>query len=646
MQIREIIIFSRDGRKRAITLNVGKVNVLTGRSNTGKSALIYITSYCLGGDNCMIPDGRILEAVSWFGLLLDIGKERLFVARENLYPHQNSTNRMFVERGAGIESPATAPPGPNTTAEAAEELLTRILQISPNLNVPPLGQTRSPLSANIRHSLFYCFQHQTEIETNQILFHRQHEDHITQTIKDTLPYFLGAVREDHLVMLQELALQKRELKLLEQRHREAESVRGDEMTRARSLQAEAIEIGILPAEVPSETLINIRENLQRVLEWEPTQPTFGGSDIMTQLQEEVTALEARRQKLSDDVKTAKAFAREADGFTTEAQVQTARLESIGLFETSNHDPATCPLCQNHLETPTPTSEAIKHSLDALVTDLATVTREQPRLREYIDKLETELAGVLRQKDEKQEAVKRLVEQDEGAKRLRDVNVRRGIVVGRVGLWLQSVPETRPDSTLSIRIAQLKTRVQELEALTTTDDAEERLASILNRISVQMTEWARRLKLEFSDNPVRLDLSAATVVIDRPERQVPLKRLGAGRNWVGYHLVAYLALHKHFRERDRPVPGFLFLDQPTQAFFPPDRDAEMQGKEEALPQDDDRRQVAAMFDLIFDCVQQLAPKLQVIVTDHADLNNPRFKAAVVERWREPDKALVPQDWPSI
>jgi len=79
------------------------------------------------------------------------------------------------------------------------------------------------------------------------------------------------------------------------------------------------------------------------------------------------------------------------------------------------------------------------------------------------------------------------------------------------------------------------------------------------------------------NPVRLDLSAATVIIDRPKRQVPLQKLGSRRNWIVYDLVAHLALHKYFREQGRPVPGFLFLDQPTQAFFPPDRNAEMQGR---------------------------------------------------------------------
>jgi len=46
-------------------------------------------------------------------------------------------------------------------------------------------------------------------------------------------------------------------------------------------------------------------------------------------------------------------------------------------------------------------------------------------------------------------------------------------------------------------------------------------------------------------------------------------MGSAANWIGYHLIAHLGLHKHFVERDRPVPRFLILDQPTQAYFPPD-----------------------------------------------------------------------------
>jgi Protein of unknown function (DUF3732) len=61
-------------------------------------------------------------------------------------------------------------------------------------------------------------------------------------------------------------------------------------------------------------------------------------------------------------------------------------------------------------------------------------------------------------------------------------------------------------------------------------------------------------------------------------------------------------------------------------------------------DDDRRKVARMFELIFKAVAELAPNFQVIITDHADLStDPDFQNAIVEKWRGPGKALVPEDW---
>ncbi|NJM09316.1 DUF3732 domain-containing protein [Candidatus Gracilibacteria bacterium] len=166
-------------------------------------------------------------------------------------------------------------------------------------------------------------------------------------------------------------------------------------------------------------------------------------------------------------------------------------------------------------------------------------------------------------------------------------------------------------------------------------------SILNRIGIQMTQWAQVLDLEHSGNPVRLDVKNLTVVVDREESPITLPRMGAGKNWVGYHLLAHLGLHQHFTQHARPVPRFLFLDQPTQVYYPSDQDTSLNGAIDAL-QDDDRQAVAAMFKLIFDAVASFDGKFQVIVTDHADLVDERFQSAVIERWRGVH-ALIPQDW---
>jgi hypothetical protein len=51
----------------------------------------------------------------------------------------------------------------------------------------------------------------------------------------------------------------------------------------------------------------------------------------------------------------------------------------------------------------------------------------------------------------------------------------------------------------------------------------------------------------------------------------------------------------------------------------------------------------MFQLVFDAVKDVAPGLQVLITEHADINEPWYQAAIVERWRGGTK-LVPDDWP--
>ena len=84
-------------------------------------------------------------------------------------------------------------------------------------------------------------------------------------------------------------------------------------------------------------------------------------------------------------------------------------------------------------------------------------------------------------------------------------------------------------------------------------------------------------------------------------------MGSGENWVGYHVLAHLALHKWFRQKDRPVPSFIIFDQPSQAHYPPEQDAD--GSIDALA-DEDRTAVLQLFKLISDAAAELAPNLQI------------------------------------
>lgn len=53
----------------------------------------------------------------------------------------------------------------------------------------------------------------------------------------------------------------------------------------------------------------------------------------------------------------------------------------------------------------------------------------------------------------------------------------------------------------------------------------------------------------------------------------------------------------------------------------------------------------MFELVFESVAEIAPGFQVIVTEHADINEDWYQNSIRERWRGGLK-LVPEDWRTI
>src|SRR5438046_2231262 len=81
---------------RVVRFHVGEVNIITGSSHTGKTALIQIVNYCLGSDICQVPAGIIRDTASWFAIQIQADGETLFVAREAPQNQKGSIRMMLV----------------------------------------------------------------------------------------------------------------------------------------------------------------------------------------------------------------------------------------------------------------------------------------------------------------------------------------------------------------------------------------------------------------------------------------------------------------------------------------------------------------------------------------------------------------------
>lgn len=634
MQIKELVLYGFNGQARHLSFELGKVNIITGKSKSGKSAVGDIINYCLGGSSCDIADGVIRENVSWYGLLLQFESERVFVARQNPPSGQQSTGSCYIEIGEKIEVPEKCNFISNINVDGVEESLSKRLGISENLNIPPDGQSRAPLAANIRHALYYCFQNQDEIAAKTFLFHKQAEDFITQAIKDTLPYFLGIVNEESLTLENEKSILKRKLVVEKRRLEEIRMLQGGGLQRAASLISEAKQVGLLneTIEVNYDNYTSILKILKSVGEWVPINTETVGMDRLSILQSEFIKLEDELVQLSQDINNAKNFTGETNGFVNEVEHQKIRLSSIGLFEKLDFITDHCPLCSNQLETPLPNINMIRDAIKNLDESIQNVTREKPKLRKYIDSLESERERIRENITQIKSEIDGIYTQNQDAIMLKDLNSRCAKVIGRISLWLESVEQHDDNTEIEKNIKKIEKRICRIDEMLDKDSLEERKQSVLSRIAVDMSEWAKELNLEHSENPYRLDMNKVTVIVDKVDRPVPLKQLGSGSNWVGIHLITYFALHKYFIRLNRPVPNFIFLDQPSQVYFPSELDKK----------NTDWDMVDTLYNFIFDRVVELNGKLQVIIVDHANLKNDAFRKNVIEDWWD-EINLIPEDW---
>jgi hypothetical protein len=239
------VIYSHDGQRRDVHFKLGTLNIITGASKTGKSALLDIVDYCWGRNECTVAEGEIRQTVSWFAVHFDKNGEGILVARKNPGPAGRASDEMFFERGIEILPDDISNFYKNITDDGLKAQLSAILGISENIHIPKEGATRQPLEASSRHAIMFCLQAQDEIANRRLLFHRQGEQFLPQSIRDSLPYFFGAVDEEHFLTLKRYQDSKTRLRRLEREFTETQIIANETSGAALKLFNEAQQAGLL-----------------------------------------------------------------------------------------------------------------------------------------------------------------------------------------------------------------------------------------------------------------------------------------------------------------------------------------------------------------------------------------------------------------
>ena len=646
MKIKSIHIYSHDGQRRDLQFRVDGLNVITGRSSTGKSALSEIIEYCMGRSSFNVPEGVIRDKVAWFAVIYQFPREQVLIAKPTPTAGGTSCSTAMQRRGTQLAAPDFKELAVNTDDDAVVALLSRLLGIPENRTDVAIEHSRDSYDANVKHTYYYLFQKQGLVANKDQLLYRQNEPFQPQAIRDTLPILLGISSNDRYELEAKLRAAQRELKLNAKLLEQARDAIDTSQQKGIGLFSEARAVGIINPAHQQAGAGGVVDALRAALQWKPAATPEDDGQRISSLEEDLSQLRKARRKIQSKIDAARQFSKKAGGFESEAAEQKDRLASIKALP---KDPQTgewqWPFCEENLALESPIAVVLLNELATLDAEMSIVAGQRPKLVAYLAEQDGRVQEIVSAIKDKEAELSAAIAANEIIAQMGTRNNAAARVVGRISLFMENLV---PNEELASREAEhrrLKLKVDELEKKIGTDDSNERLASILNNISAQVSLFIRTFDAEFSAFPVRFDLNHLTIVFDRLDRPVPMSRTGGGENHLAYHLSALLALHLFAAKNNRPIPQFLLIDQPTQVYFPSEKVyQEADGSVQKTEADADLAAVRRLFELLLKFTQEDVPGFQLIVTEHANLRDQWFQDALVEQpWTKPP-ALVPETWP--
>ncbi|MFZ3001597.1 MAG: DUF3732 domain-containing protein [Undibacterium umbellatum] len=651
-QIRSIILWPRNASfsPRRLRFDLGKVNVISGASRTGKSAVIPIIDYCLGSSTCSIPVNTIRKYCEWFGVIVATNQgDKLLARREP--GALRSTDDMFLMEAESIdEIPVRI--DKNTSVDFVKRLLDDLSGLS-NLDFTG-GEESTGFDSrpSFRDLAAFTFQPQNIVANPDVLFFKSGTYKHREKLRKIFPYVLGAVTPALMGKQFELTRARQNLRIKERELKDAQQVSAQWLADLAAKFSEAQELGLIPKHEQPPSRDQMIELLEEVVT--RTDLTLSVSNVtISDALKELSVLDEEERYVSKKLTTLRHRLEEMNRmqvgighYDTAVTLQRGRLQLSKWLSGQTSETSDCPMCGSH-------TESAKQKLAVLSERLAEVEAECGVDKEVPAAFDREFQRV--SADITQEA-----------ERLRSVQIRRTALSGRskeasdhqfaakqaerfVGNLESALDLHRrlgSDSEMIKEVARLRERVQTLDAELQVQDVDSRKRRALSSVNTFAGRLLPFLDVENANDPISLEINDLTIKVRSADRDDYLSEIGSGSNWLSYHLAMLLALHQFYLgQKTSPVPGFLVLDQPSQVYFPK-RVVNRTDEEVKEPRykDEDILAVHKAFEVMAKVVQEAKGNLQLIVLDHASRDVWGDIAGVVglREWRDGIK-LVPMKW---
>ena len=655
LQVEAVILWSRETERapRVLEFKPGLVNVITGGSKTGKSAIIPILDYCLGAGKCTIPVGPIREACSWFGVLLVSDYGRHLLARREP-GDQRSTGDMHLAEGDEVAIPDVV--HRNTSVGVVKAYLDELAGLTKlNFDVQAKGSGFKG-RPSFRDMTAFMFQPQNVVANPAVLFYKADSYEHREKLRTIFPYVLGAVSPEILAMQHEARRLQLELSRKEREFKSLNAVSERWLADLRARMVTARELGLIAHPISPDTslgsmLLQLRSVLDRGESLAVRLDTISEAvEELVQVEREETLVSANLANLRMRFAEMRRLRDSADAYKQALEIKLDRLSLADWIVSHPVGEKACPICGGtdpasleEVDALADAMKAVEREFESLSRAPASFDREQQRVRAEIDLAVEQLEAL-------QIRRRALTARSEQMRERQYTEDRVSRFIGSLEQALEAHEQLGEDGGLSEELADLRRRLGRLRHTISGSNVQRATDRSLDRLSLFAQRIVPKMDVERPDDPIRLSIVDLTLRIRGDNRDDYLWEIGSGANWVAYHLATIVALQQLFRELSHsPVPSLSVFDQPSQVYFPRPsviKSAGLSDNEapEHLLGDEDLQAVRLIFSTLSEAALEARGGWQAIVLDHADRTVWGGLPGIhlVEEWRDGSK-LVPEQW---
>ena len=638
--IKAIIIFNKNGEKRVVPLKQG-VNIITGESKTGKSALVEIIDYCLCSTRCTIPKGIITDFSYLYSLVMDICDKTYIIARYNwenggkMYFSKEKDDFDFekLELNYFVEKSTL----PYRDVQNEIECALGLLVTNINTDADQHGK-----KASLRNMVSYLFQHQNLMASKFALFYRFSDFYKRKDVIDQFPVFAGMISQEYYSDLIQLNTLKAQLK---QKYKiQKKNIKSTVYIKEKLAPLLADYFALLEldfdGEITVQQMLKIASNLPEFSD----EKFLGEKKIVERYNELNAELENLRNKERDillKIKNIDNVSNTGSSFT-EMLKDLKQQTSIAEIVTDKY---TCPLCGHECQEIAENDSELIEATEWLDNELRITEKYTADFSEDVRKLKDEHLKIDAKIKEVWKQIKTIEHKFFVSKKLASKREKVNYAKARIELYIEMI-DSGIFETVDEDIEELKEKIDGLEKKIKGFDVDKKMAKAAEFLSRNMNRLSLTLDFEEEYRPINLKFGLIDGSFDiyqhqKNKQNIHLYEMGSGANWVSCHIALFLSfLHYFSGQNNSPMPLIMFFDQPSQVYFPQGDD-----KNDAITQAD-LSAVNKMYKTIFDEINLIEKDTeilpQIIIVDHVDGNNLECKKEFNEyvrcNWRK-GRALI-------